>query len=128
MSGLLPRRLLQDLCAGASGDSGSPGTRWSAVKGSPIIAPLPHRWQTVAVSLMSRAMRLYSGDLYRVRPAFLCRSFSAANVSLAVAWRRQYRPPVVSVPQSRQGLGNLPTSEPLFDNRRAYVLRVRHIH
>ena len=124
----MPRRLLQDLCAGASGLLASPGTRWSAVKGSPTIGPLLHRWQTVAVSLMRRAMRLYSGDLYKVRPAFLCRSFSAANVSLAVAWRRQYRPPVVSVPQSRQGLGNLPTSEPLFDNRRAYVLRVRHIH
>ena len=92
------------------------------------MTPLPHRWQTVAVSLMSLAMRLYSGDLYRVRPALACRVRSADNVSRAVAWRRQYRPPVVSVPQSRQGLGNLPTSEPLFDNRRAYVLRVRHIH
>ena len=81
------------------------------------MTPLPQRWQTVAVSLMSLAMRLYSGDLYRVRPAFLCRSFSAANVSLTVAWRRQYRPPVVSAPQSRQGLGNLPTSKPVFDNR-----------
>jgi len=91
------------------------------------MVPLPHRWQTVAVSLMSRAIRLYSGERYRVRPAFLCFSFSAANVSLAVAWRRQYSPPVVSAPQSRQGLGNLPTTQPLFDNRRAYVSRVGNV-
>ena len=102
---MLPLRELQDRWAGANGLRGSPAIRWSAVKGSPMIAPLPHRWQTVAVSLISLAVRLYSGERYRVRVAFFCFCFSAANVSRVVACRRQYSLPVVSWPQSRQGLG-----------------------
>jgi hypothetical protein len=38
-SGLFPRLALQDLCAAASGLSGSPGLRWSACQGSFILAP-----------------------------------------------------------------------------------------
>jgi hypothetical protein len=47
--------------------------------------------------------------------AFLCFCFSAAKVSLVVAWRKQYSLPVVSWPQSRQGLGNA-IGHPLFDD------------
>lgn len=101
----MPLRLLQDRWAGASGLSGSPAIRWSAVKGSPGWLPLPHRWQMVALSRMCLAIALYCGERYRVRLAFLCFSFSAAIVSRVVAWRRQYSLPVVSWPQSRQGLG-----------------------
>ena len=86
---MLPLRELQLRCAGANGLSGSPAIRWSAVKGSPMIGPLPHRWHTVAVSLMSLAVCLYSGERYRVRLAFLSFCFSAAIVSRVVAWRRQ---------------------------------------
>ena len=38
-SGLFPRLALQDLCAAASGLSGSPGLRWSACQGSFSLAP-----------------------------------------------------------------------------------------
>jgi hypothetical protein len=86
---LLPLRELQDRWAGARGLRGSPAIRWSAVKGSLVIAPLPHRWQTVAVSLISLAVRLYSGERYRVLVAFFCFCFSAAKVSRVVAWRKQ---------------------------------------
>jgi hypothetical protein len=45
VSGLFPRRALQDLCAGASGLLGSPGIKWSAWNGSSILMPSLHRWQ-----------------------------------------------------------------------------------
>jgi hypothetical protein len=47
---LSPRRELHDRCAALRGLSGSPGTRWSAVQGSVASAPLPHRWQVMAVA------------------------------------------------------------------------------
>ena len=86
---MFPLRELQDLCAGASGLLGSLATMWSAVNGSPISGPLPHRWHRVALSRINFAIRLYSGDRYRVRDAFLIFSFSAASVARVVAWRRQ---------------------------------------
>jgi len=53
--GLLPRRELHDLCAGASGLSGSPAMMWSAVQGSFVLAVCPHSQQCVAVSRMALA-------------------------------------------------------------------------
>lgn len=49
-AGLLPRLLLQVLCAASSGLAGSPGMTWSAVHGSLARAPCPHSQQTVAVA------------------------------------------------------------------------------
>jgi len=42
-SGLFPLRELQDLCAAAKGESGSPAIRWSAVKGSLSLAGSLHK-------------------------------------------------------------------------------------
>jgi hypothetical protein len=53
--GLLPRRELHDLCAGASGLNGSPAMMWSAVQGSFGLAVCPHSQQCVAVSRMALA-------------------------------------------------------------------------
>ena len=53
--GLLPRLLLQVRWAAASGESGSPAIRWSAVQGSFGFVPLPHIQQVVALSLICLA-------------------------------------------------------------------------
>ena len=53
--GLFPLRELHDLCAGASGLSGSPAMMWSAVQGSFGLAVCPHNQQCVAVSRMALA-------------------------------------------------------------------------
>jgi hypothetical protein len=54
-TGVFPRRLLHDLWAGASGESGSPAMTWSAVQGSFGLAVSPHSQQCVALSRMSLA-------------------------------------------------------------------------
>lgn len=49
--GVLPLRLLQDLCAGKSGELGSAGSRWSAVQGSSSRFVCPQIQQVIALAL-----------------------------------------------------------------------------
>jgi len=106
-SGLLPRRALHDLCAAASGELGSPGTRWSACHGSSNAGPCPHRWHTVAVFRIHSAWRLYallySWAFLALRPGVSC--LIAFAWSFAV-WCGSQRVPLLRVPHSMHGLLN----------------------
>lgn len=68
--GVLPRELLQVLCAGASGLVSTPACMWSAVMSLRSVKGLPHRWQWVAVSCRYLRCFLYSVVRYRVREFF----------------------------------------------------------
>ena len=59
-AGVLPLRLLHDLCAGSSGLLMSLGMMWSAVQGSLGLAGSLHIQQMVAVSLTTLARLRYS--------------------------------------------------------------------
>ena len=58
---LAPRRELHERCAALRGLLGSPALMWSAVQGSVASAPLPQRWQVMAVARTYAASRLYLG-------------------------------------------------------------------
>ena len=56
--GLLPRLRLQEACAALSSLKGLAGSMWSACQGSLARADSPHRWHSMAVSLICFALRL----------------------------------------------------------------------